>query len=1346
MSSSNPGRRSPYQGLIPYSEQDAPFFFGREKETRLITANLFASPLTLLYGASGVGKSSVLRAGVANQLRERDDLLVVVFNAWQSDPLSDLQRTIASAAEHLNGKRLDPPASSDLAKYLAQCSSQLNRRVMIILDQFEEYFLYHSQEDDFSAQLPRAVMHAGVPVSFLISLREDALAKLDRFEGRIPTLFDNYLRIEHLNVDAGRAAILNPIEEYNRLYANDSPVTIERELVETVLEQVKTGEVILGETGQGVVKQDNEEAQIETPYLQMVMMRLWDEEMRKGSRRLRLETLNELGGAKNIVRTHLDTAMSALPEEEQSVAARVFHHLVTPSGAKIAHTVPDLAAYARVPQEQLAFVMKDLLGGNVRILRDVASPPDQPDAPRYEIFHDVLAPAILDWRARFVKAQELAEAERLAEEQRQQAEARARVEEQAKSARRLRWLSIALAVMTVLAFAAAAYAFKQRAIAESKATEALAQARDASNAKEQAESQGNRANNERERAESERNRANDERDRARGFATVADQKAKEADAERKKADEERKRAESESKRANDERDKANEERKRADQQAMLARENEQQAIQARADAEMQRGIAVTEASKASSRELAASAHNNLISDPELSILLARQAVEKNQTEEALNALHEAVQASRARYSYRLTGEPVEITASPVDSRMAAALKDGTVKVWDAASGKELFNLPQYASDIEKIAFSPDGNILAVAYKAGEKNNEFHILLRDAKTGQSLGQTLKIPNAGELTFLRELTFKDNETLIAGIYSNYASAGSCYVNVYSWNVADHQLKTSQNFGCNGGMIRGSVFSRDGTRLFTLTDKAEVWDTISGKMLQDLSGQHIKFPAIFSLDAKRLLAHDYYENQLRSWDIDSGKVSSEKCGLLSISGDEQLVLSPNGRYLAAFDPVSDAIQSSTVRIMDTDTGKELDSMSLQSGTNKTERMGKILLAGVQFSPDSERLAAFTNEGIVKIRAFRDKDDLFTISPQNNRVMSIAFSHDGKYLVTTTANMTTKVWDVSIPKDTELFTMQDRWQRLSDLTFLPDGSLLANAIDRGGQSGVRNVYTGQPWSPINESVDRISWTPDGKRAVTIRLNEGQVWEIDSSKGRVVRNFSMEFSTDRLAISPNGKRVAVDMYGKKIEVWDVDSKRDPLIIPHSYGVYSMAFSPDGRYLVIGSSDNTAKVLDVSSSKPTEPYILSSQTEVLAVAFSPHGRYIATAGQDRTVNIWEFSTHRLLHTLIGHGDKVTDIAFSPDEKSIATASADRTARVWDVNSGEELLTLTDHINPLNHVVFSADGKRLATSSEDGTVHVYALELQELKRLAGERTSRDFTVGECKRYLRLSQEQCERYQR
>ena len=109
------GPSSPYRGLEPFDERDAAFFFGRERETRLITASLFAAPLTLLYGASGVGKSSVLRAGVLPRLRERRELLPVVFptlaneqtkgnaaasvalRGWQSDPLGGIKETVAVA-------------------------------------------------------------------------------------------------------------------------------------------------------------------------------------------------------------------------------------------------------------------------------------------------------------------------------------------------------------------------------------------------------------------------------------------------------------------------------------------------------------------------------------------------------------------------------------------------------------------------------------------------------------------------------------------------------------------------------------------------------------------------------------------------------------------------------------------------------------------------------------------------------------------------------------------------------------------------------------------------------------------------------------------------------------------------------------------------------------------------------------------------------------------------------------------------------------------------------------------------------------------------------------------------
>jgi tetratricopeptide (TPR) repeat protein len=492
---------APYKGLMPYTEEDAPFFFGREAEREIITANLMASRLTLLYGASGVGKSSVLRAGVAHHLRQlaqqnlaergTPEFVVVVFSSWRGDPLVGLgDRLQDSVAQALNAQTLEPvPPLRSLPHTLQAWTERVDGDLLIILDQFEEYFLYHPNEDGegtFAVEFPRAVDRPDLRVSFLISIREDALAKLDRFKGRIPNLFDNYLRIEHLDREAARAAIEEPIQQYNRLRAAEGPqVSIEPKLVEAVLEQVETGQVILGDTGRGIVKGQTMKAQIETPYLKLVMTRLWDEEMRDGSHILRLETLDRLQGAKRIVETHLDAVMSTLLPNEQDIAARVFHYLVTPSGTKIAHTSSDLAKYAELLEAQLAPVLEELSGGGDRILRQVAPPSDQSATLRYEIFHDVLAPAILDWRARYLQKQELAEAEkREAVRQRELEQAQAlaeeqqrRAEEQARVAGRLRRLLVALVVVSLLVVGVGIYAWAARAQAVAARRTAEQQAR-----------------------------------------------------------------------------------------------------------------------------------------------------------------------------------------------------------------------------------------------------------------------------------------------------------------------------------------------------------------------------------------------------------------------------------------------------------------------------------------------------------------------------------------------------------------------------------------------------------------------------------------------------------------------------------------------------------------------------------------------------------------------------------------------------------------------------------------------------------------------------------------------------
>jgi WD40 repeat protein len=448
---------SPYKGLVPFDDSalDARFFFGRERETELVAANLMASRLTVLYGPIGVGKSSLLRAGVVRRLRvmavagpSAPGLDVTVVDGWRDDAVAAIAAAVGPGST----------AGTSLTDLLAERTIEVSGELYLVLDQMEEYFLYHGRgAGALGEALEEVLLRPDLRVHVLLGIRDDALAELDAFKARVPGLFANVVRLDHLDREGARSAIVGPLEAYAEL--GGEHVTAEPALVEAVVDQVAAGRIEQGLAGRGGIDGEPRSDRVEAPFLQLVMQRLWQVERERGSTVLRRETLEELGGAAQIVERHLELALSALADEERDVAARLFHHLVTPSGTKIAHGVDDLGRYAGAEADQLDPVLREL--AHQRIVRPL--PARNGGGSRYEIFHDVLADPVLAWRTKH-------ETERALALERETARRRHR---------RLAIVTACALIGLALTAGLAIYAFTQRAEARDNASEARRLAQEA---------------------------------------------------------------------------------------------------------------------------------------------------------------------------------------------------------------------------------------------------------------------------------------------------------------------------------------------------------------------------------------------------------------------------------------------------------------------------------------------------------------------------------------------------------------------------------------------------------------------------------------------------------------------------------------------------------------------------------------------------------------------------------------------------------------------------------------------------------------------------------------------------
>jgi WD40 repeat protein len=1147
----------PYVGLRPYSEDQQMYFFGREKDRNIIIANLYAAPLTILYGASGVGKSSVLLAGVVPLLRTEQRTVAVFFNEWQqADFLSKLKMKCLETARQISEKPLEINPELPLDELLLSLGQATDSTVLLLLDQFEEYFLYHPEStsnNTFESEFSRTINREEVDANFLLSLREDSISRLDRFKTRVPNLMENTLRLEHLDAAAAEEAIRKPLEVYNKQYPQ-APVNIENELVSTILEELQTDE--------SVEKIDNQEPHraqipIETPLLQLVMERLWKEEGKENSSIMRFSTLKRLGNLKDIVQTHLNEVMDELATGHKELCSRFFDRMVTPSGTKIACRIDDLGKWAGDLADQVPQVIK--IFTEKRILRSVNPPLDQPKAYCYEIFHDVLAPAVLAWQMRYAELQSQAEAQRRTEElQRSAEELRQRADEQAKIAERFRRFTLALVtlVLLVLGLVVLAVSAKQRA-------------------------DGNA-----QKAETERQKADIEKEKASKSEIIA--RSAERDAH---------------------------------EEAQVAVEKEKEAFKAREQAESARIKAEKESQISLSREVNALAISSLRKNPELSILLGLQALsiasplDKNAKKEAINSLQQATQSSRSKLTIHNKYIAVRVTFSPVDKRLAAAYADGTVKVYNASTGQELLKLSGHKGVINDVVFSPDGKRLATAgadktvkiwdSSTGIKlqdmnahNSEVLRVLFCPKTKRlasaGINGTIKIWDVNSGSELKTLPghknpvvsflFSKDATKLASVSTDGTSkvwdleSGNdlgtvvgCNLNAISAVLSPDgsRMAVANVLGmvnvCKANTkeekilltlydpsksVYSIAYNSDGTRLATASSDgtARVWDAISGEELFSLAG-HTNFiqDIAFSPDGT-VVATASSDKKIIIWDA----TSMHDQEILS------LAFSPDGKKIAT------SSKDMTVKIWDTTSLRELHRLSGHA----------YIVDYVNFNPAGTRMATASYDGTAKIWDTITGKDVFTLPGHTKWLSAVVFSPDGNRIATGSLDKTVKIWNAS--NGNELRTLSHEFM-VTGVKFSPKGDRLA-VCGGDASNGFVSVWDASSGGKLlhikyNEPVSGLSFSPDGKRLAIAKLNgTGRIMDANSGKGLV----KIDGHTNQLldiTFSPDGKYLATASQDKTAKIWDSFSGRELQTFSHRYNVNAVAFTPDGRYLATASGD-----------------------------------------------------------------------------------------------------------------------------------------------------------------------------
>jgi WD40 repeat protein/serine/threonine protein kinase len=577
------------------------------------------------------------------------------------------------------------------------------------------------------------------------------------------------------------------------------------------------------------------------------------------------------------------------------------------------------------------------------------------------------------------------------------------------------------------------------------------------------------------------------------------------------------------------------------------------------------------------------------------------------------------------------------------TRIASASYDGSVKVWDTATGEPTLTITiKGRTPVSSVAFNSDGTRIATA----SWNRERTVTLWDTSTGEE-----KLTLKGHTGTVNSVAFSDDGSRIVSASSDKT--------VRLWNATTGmEIVTLSG---HTAPVKLAVLSPDGTRIASASEDgtARVWDTNTNKETVVFREHAVPVLSVaFSPDGTRIASGGgaflkygapvagEASGELKIWDSATGRVIRTLLG--HTNQVTSVAFSPDGSRLAS------ASFDQTVRLWDTATGQH-------TGTLKGHTREVLSVA---FSRDGKRMASATYDHQVKLWDAATGQESENLKGHTQVVTNIMFSKDSSRLASTSADKSVKIWD-------SVSRQEASQQRFSE-------GVKAIVF---GTKGVRIARLGA------DHTLKVSGMEGGNDIVTLKGHTGTVYDV-------------VFSSDgSLIVSASGD--------KTVKLWDAATGQlTQTFAGHTGPVTNVVISRDGSRIASSSHDKTIRLWEVATGKESKVLAGHKPFVTNAITLSPNGTQLASGSFDKSIKLWDVALGTELVTMRGHTSVVWGLAFSPDGSRIASASNDQTVKLWDVGTGQETITLKGHAAPVRCVAFNAAGDRLASGGDNGAIKLW----------------------------------------